>query len=137
MNIINKAKQFAIRKHTGQLDDSGKPFINHPVQVAEILKIITTDENLIAASYLHDVLEDTKTTYTELEQEFNKDIAGLVAEVSHEGFKNTGYYFPNLKTQRGIMLKFADRLSNLSRMEPWNEKRKAHYLKTSKFWKGG
>lgn len=57
-------------------------------------------------------------------------------EVTHEGQKDEyGYYFPRLKTKEGIMLKFADRLSNLSRMDNWNERRVAHYIKKSRFWK--
>ena len=57
-------------------------------------------------------------------------------EVTHEGRKDEiGYYFPRLKTQRGIVLKFADRISNLSRMESWDDNRKNHYLRKSKFWK--
>ena len=46
-----------------------------------------------------------------------------------------GYWSPRLKTKRGIILKFADRLSNLSRIESWDKKRQEHYLKKSKFWK--
>lgn len=132
--IIMKAIAYASKKHRGQLDDTGKPYMVHPSQVAQILMRVTDDENLIAAGYLHDTIEDTDTTYEDLVKEFNKDVADLVMEVTHEGKKDTGYYFPRLKTQRGIMLKFADRLSNISRMEAWNEGRKAHYLKKSKFW---
>ena len=81
------------------------------------------------------VIEDTETEYGEIAIKFNEDIADLVMEVTHEGNKDTGYYFPRLKTKRGIILKFADRLSNLSRMECWDEERQQHYLKRSKFWK--
>ena len=134
-DIVKKAKDFATKKHEGQIDDMGKPAIGHPIQAAEILACVTDDENLLAAAFLHDTIEDTATTYEELVKEFNKDVADLVNEVSHEGEKdNWGFYFPRLKTQRGIMLKFADRLSNLSRMEPWSRQRQDHYLRKSKFW---
>lgn len=135
-SIITKAREFAVKKHEGVLDDDGKPFIVHPQQVYEMLDVIVEDDNLLAAAWLHDTLEDTDTTYEELVKEFNKDVADLVNEVTHEGSKDEkGYYFPRLKTQRGIMLKFADRLSNISRMESWTYERKEHYLMRSKFWR--
>lgn|SRR3990167_6420562 len=134
---IQQAKEYSKEKHKGQLDPGGLPYFLHPDGVAEIINLILpNDENLIAAAYLHDIIEDTETTYEELKEEFGEDVADLVNEVTHEGKKDEkGYYFPRLKTQRGIILKFADRLSNLTRMEPWDEKRKQDYLKKSKFWK--
>jgi len=139
MDIIAKAHMFGFKKHKGQKDDNGEDYFwAHCDGVAEILKSITIDKNLICAGFLHDTLEDTDTTYDELVREFNKDIADLVNEVTQEGKKdNYGYYFPRLKTQRGIILKFADRLSNISRMQAWDDKRKAQYLRRSKFWKDG
>jgi len=135
MNLLDKALGFAMQKHKGQRDDEGLDAILHPEQTAAILQKVTGDEHIIAAAYLHDTLEDTDTTYKELVHEFGTDIADLVNEVTHEGKKDEhGYFFPRLHTQRGIMLKFADRLSNLSRMGAWDEKRKEQYLHKSKFW---
>lgn len=133
--MLDSALSFASFKHQGQVDDSGNDYIYHPIQVANIIRMVTaSDNNLIAAALLHDTIEDTNTTYEELVETFNKDVADLVMEVTHEGTKDKGYYFPRLKTQRGIMLKFADRLSNVSRMESWSANRQEHYLKKSKFW---
>ncbi|MDD3940557.1 MAG: HD domain-containing protein [Candidatus Pacebacteria bacterium] len=132
-----KAIAFAQEKHRGQLDDSGKDYFEeHCLQVYNILNTVTEDQNLLCAALLHDTYEDTDTTYEEVLQIFGRDIADLVNEVTQEGQKDSkGYYFPRLKTERGILLKFADRLSNLSRMEAWDDKRREHYLKKSKFWK--
>lgn len=132
-----KAIAFAKEKHRGQLDDNGKDYFEeHCLQVYNILSVITEDQNLLCAALLHDTYEDTDTTYEEVLQIFGRDIADLVNEVTQEGQKDSkGYYFPRLKTERGILLKFADRLSNLSRMEAWDDKRREHYLKKSKFWK--
>lgn len=138
LEILEKAFVFAKEKHKGVLDDDGKDFfLAHPFVVGSLLRIVAkNDANLIAAGFLHDTIEDTNTTYDDLVKEFNKDIADLVMEVTQEGSKDAhGYYFPRLKTQRGIMLKFADRLSNLSRLKAWSEERRAHYLKRSRFWK--
>ncbi len=90
----------------------------------------------MSAGLLHDTIEDTNTTYEELVQFFGNRVADLVMEVTHEGQKNSkGFYFPRLKSKEGILIKFADRLSNLSRMSTWNEDRKAQYLRKSNFWK--
>lgn len=131
------AHHFARVIHKGQKDDSGKPyFLAHICQVVDIITQVTSDEDIICAAYLHDAIEDTDTTYEELKEMFGQRVANLVMEVTHEGKKDEiGYYFPRLKTKDGILIKFADRLSNLSRMEAWDEGRKQHYLKRSKFWK--
>lgn len=136
LNIVEKASLFSMTKHKGQKDDDGLPYVYHLSQVAGIIKELTFNPRLVASAYLHDTIEDTDTTYEELIKEFGKDIADWVMEVTHEGKKdNYGYWFPRLKTKEGILLKFADRLSNLSRMDSWNEQRQAQYLKKSKFWK--
>jgi len=134
-----KAFAFAKDKHRGQEDDSGKSYFEaHIVHVVSILRQVTTDPDILTAAYLHDTLEDTATTFHELADTFGNRVAGLVYEVTHEGDKDSyGYYFPHLKSKDAIIIKFADRLSNLSRMEPWNESRQAQYLRKSKFWKDG
>jgi (p)ppGpp synthase/HD superfamily hydrolase len=140
MSITEKAAVFARQKHTGQTRDGGEDYFEHHiVKVAGIIQIVRPDdENLIAAAYLHDTIEDTDTTYKELVQEFNTDIANLVMEVTHEGAKDSyGYYFPRLKTKRGYVLKFADRTSNLGDMDAWEAGRQEQYLRKSKFWKDG
>ena len=59
-------------------------------------------------------------------------------EVTHEGERDAyGYYFPRLETQEAILLKLLDRASNISRMNAWDDDRKAQYLKKTKFWKDG
>jgi (p)ppGpp synthase/HD superfamily hydrolase len=92
---------------------------------------------VLAAAYLHDTIEDTIIgTYGTLERMFGKEVADLVMEVTHDGQPDQkGYYFPRLHSQKAIMIKFADRLSNLSRMSSWDQKRKDQYLRKSKFWK--
>lgn len=135
-NTIIEAYKFAHEKHAGQLDDSGSDYFTaHVAVVGRLLMGITLDPVVIAAGYLHDVLEDTDATLDEIIERFGPEIASLVCEVTHEGSKDTGYFFPRLKTKKGILIKFADRLSNLSRMESWDEERQAHYLKKSIFWK--
>ena len=136
MNIL-KAKALSREKHKDQLDDCGKSYFDgHICQVVRILHEITNDTKIICAAYLHDTLEDTETSYEELVETFGVEIADLVNEVTHEGQADEkGFYFPRLQSREAILIKFADRLSNLSRMENWDEKRKRQYLRKSKFWK--
>jgi len=127
--------EFASEKHKGQLDDQGRPyFFAHIVQVHSILKDVTDDEEVLCAGILHDVIEDTDTSYDDLIREFNKPIADLVRELTQQGSWDTGYYFPHLKTRKAVMVKFADRLSNLSRMDDWPGDRQQEYLGMSRFW---
>ncbi len=138
MNKIIKAFKFAEKKHEGQKDDSGGDYFTEHIRHVYHIFVAKhdCDTSVLCAALLHDTLEDTDTTYEELVKEFGVKVADLVNEVTHEGSKDEyGYYFPRLKTREGIMIKFADRLSNLSRMESWNIGRQEHYLKRSKFWK--
>lgn len=131
----NEVYVFAKQGYGKQKDDSGiSYFEGHIVQVVSIIKQVTNDKDIIRAAYLHDLIEDTNIDYDYIKQFFGEKVADLVNEVTHEGKEDVGRYFPRLKTEDGIVLKFADRLSNLSRMEPWGKDRKNHYLKKSKFW---
>ena len=80
MEIVEEAKKFAIMAHKGQVRKSevDKPFIIHPVGVAKILEEYGLDEHVIAAGYLHDVVEDTKYTIQDIRTNFGDDIANLV-----------------------------------------------------------
>ena len=136
--IVSQAITFGAKAHAGQLDDSGKDyFMTHCWQVYEIVRVLYFDDfELQAAALLHDILEDTDVTYDALASEFGVDVANLVQEVTHERrADDSGWYFPHLHSIRGIVLKFADRASNLSRMEGvWDTKHIEKYLKKSKFW---
>lgn len=136
--IVSQAIVFGAKTHAGQRDDAGKDyFMTHCWQVYEIVRILYPDDfELQAAALLHDILEDTDVTYDTLASEFGVDVANLVQEVTHERrADDSGWYFPHLHSIRGIVLKFADRASNLSRMEGvWDTKHIEKYLKKSKFW---
>ena len=136
---IHKAYLFAQEKHKGQLDDEGRDYFEaHCVVVMKILEQVTKDPAIIMAGLLHDTLEDTDTEYDQLKAEFGQRVADLVHEVTHEGQKDeVGFYFPRLSTKEAILIKFADRLSNLTRMSAWNPKRQEHFLRKSKFWNDG
>ena len=74
MDIKEKAKMFAIKAHMGQVRKSepDKPMIIHPLSVGMLLEEYGYDDNVIAAGYLHDVVEDTKYTIEDIEKYFSR-----------------------------------------------------------------
>ena len=80
MDLKEKAKIFAINAHMGQLRKSepDKPMIIHPISVAMLLEEYGYDELVVAAGYLHDVVEDTKYTIEDIKKEFGDEVANLV-----------------------------------------------------------
>lgn len=136
---IMKASTFAAVKHEGQVDDEGlNYYMTHLVPVRNAVEQLTEDEDIICAAVLHDILEDTDTTYEKLVKEFGQRVADLVNECTDEGEADSyGKYFPRLKTKEGILIKLVDRASNISRMNSWPKGRQEQYLKKTKFWKDG
>ena len=84
MELTEKAKYFAINAHKGQVRKSepDKPMIIHPISVGELLKEYGCDSQVIAAGFLHDVVEDTSYTLEDIQKEFGTDIASLVQGAS-------------------------------------------------------
>ena len=84
MNQKEKAKQFAINAHKGQIrkNEKEKPYIIHPLSVGLLLESYGYDEELIIAGYLHDVVEDTKYTIEDIKKKFGNNIAELVTKVT-------------------------------------------------------
>ena len=125
IKIIQKAYEYAKSKHGDQLRKSGEPYIIHPVQVAYTLATLGMDDNTICAALLHDVLEDTNTTYEELEKEFNSEVAYMVdgvtklgklqyASVEEQQVENYRKMFLAMgKDIRVILIKLSDRLHNM------------------------
>lgn len=78
--MIRKAAEFAAKAHAGTMrKGSGIPYIYHPMEVALIVAQMTDDPEVIAAAYLHDVLEDTQVTPEEMEKEFGSRVLALVS----------------------------------------------------------
>lgn len=129
-DMTNKAQLQATEKHIDQIDDDGQPHYEHCAKVVKILSAVRpNDENLIIAGWLHDTIEDVGMTREDIEDFYNADVADLVWQVTKVDGK-----FPNLHSRRAIILKFADRLHNISRMDAWDDKRQQAYLDKSRFW---
>jgi GTP diphosphokinase / guanosine-3',5'-bis(diphosphate) 3'-diphosphatase len=83
-----KAIAFAAEKHCRQRrkDADESPYINHPIAVATVLAVEgdISDEATLLAAILHDTVEDTQTTFAELEEHFGPEVAGLVRELTDD-----------------------------------------------------
>jgi RelA/SpoT family (p)ppGpp synthetase len=128
--LLASAFHFAYQLHEGQYRASGEPYIVHPVAVADLLRDIGASAPVIAAGFLHDVVEDTEVTPEEVEAHFGAEVRALVEGVTKLG----GIHFTN-KTEaqaenlrrmflamasdiRVVLVKLADRLHNMRTLGP-------------------
>ena len=80
MELVSEAIVFAANAHDGmRRKKSESPYILHPMEAAVIVGTMTSDQNLIAAAALHDVVEDAGISIDEIEQRFGKRVRQLVA----------------------------------------------------------
>jgi (p)ppGpp synthase/HD superfamily hydrolase len=81
--ILGKALEFAAKAHAGVYRKwSTEPYVEHPKRVAAILSEAGFGPEVVAAGYLHDVVEDTPVTAAEIEVLFGPKVAALVLEVT-------------------------------------------------------
>jgi guanosine-3',5'-bis(diphosphate) 3'-pyrophosphohydrolase len=131
---LTHAIEFASEKHHGQKRKSGEPFIVHPISVAGILVDWGMDIDSVLAGVLHDTVEDTETSLTEIENYFGRDVAFLVDGVTkvsqaRAGMRDISSYLPGTRDNltklliavgqdvRVIIIKLADRLHNMQTLE--------------------
>jgi len=141
--LISRAFEFAYQLHKGQYRASGEPYIAHPVAVAGLLRDLGGSGVMIAAGFLHDVVEDTDVTPEEIESLFGVEVRQLV-----EGVTKLSKFNFSSKTERQaenfrrmflamaadirvIVVKLADRLHNMRTLEHLNpEKQRRISLET-------
>ena len=77
---LHEAIVFAAQAHKGQVrKGNGADYIIHPMEALQILTTMNADENLLIAGVLHDTVEDTGRTMTEIEERFGEDVVGLIS----------------------------------------------------------
>lgn len=87
--LLNQAIVFATNAHEGQFRKGTRiPYILHPLEAAAIVGTMTTDDEIIAAAILHDVVEDTCTTIEQIRELFGERVAVLVASESEDKREN-------------------------------------------------
>ncbi len=123
--LIRDAYAYGRHMHTGQVRHSGEEYFSHPVAVAAILTQQQLDDATIVTALLHDTIEDTKATYSEIAEKFGTEIAELVDGVTKltnlqlsstetkqaENFRKL--FMAMSKDLRVILVKLADRLHNM------------------------
>lgn len=78
-DLIMRAALFAARAHSDQIRKyTGEPYINHPIEVASIVATVEHTPEMLAASLLHDVVEDTFFTLDDIYREFGQPVRALV-----------------------------------------------------------
>ncbi len=122
ISVIERAYAVAKDKHTGQLRQSGEPYITHPLAVAQILAELGLGPRAIAAALLHDTVEDTGYALTDLTAEFGDEVAMLVDGVTKLDKVKYGesaqaetvrkMIVAMSKDIRVLLIKLADRLHN-------------------------
>ena len=124
-DLIRRAYAYGRRMHQGQMRKSGEEYFTHPVAVAAILTEQRLDDSTIITALLHDTIEDTKSTYSDIEREFGTEVAELVDGVTKltnlqltssaakqsENFRKL--FMAMSKDLRVILVKLADRLHNM------------------------
>jgi len=121
MNIVTNSQDLARLKHKDQKRlHSEVLYITHPANVVEILKRWGMDnDNIIAAAWLHDTLEDTDITEDEIIKTTNEYVLSLVKELTYDKklYSNKDEYIMAIATRGSFetnIIKLADRIHNTS-----------------------
>jgi len=122
---VRRAYEFGALAHSGQMRLSGEPYIQHPLEVANILCDMHMDHDTLVAAMLHDVIEDTAIEKDKIAKEFGTEVAAIVdglskltqiefeshAEAQAQNFQKM--LMAMADDIRVILVKLADRLHNM------------------------
>ncbi|MFR3729825.1 HD domain-containing protein [Lacrimispora sp.] len=133
--MVEKAAVFAARCHEGTYRKGTQiPYIVHPLETAVIVSVMVSDEELVCAALLHDVVEDAGVTEAELLKEFGPRVASLVMEETEDKSKswkerkNATLLHLEKASKDCKILTLADKLSNLRTTA------RDYYLMGDKVW---
>jgi guanosine-3',5'-bis(diphosphate) 3'-pyrophosphohydrolase len=146
MDILIKTANFAAIAHATQKrkDPQGTPYINHPIGVCQLLcEAGITDIVVLQGALLHDTIEDTNVTEVDICNEFGRDVAQLVLEVTDDKSlpwqerKDAQVANTPFKSKNAKLIKMADKIYNLrdlNRATPvgWSPERVKQYFEWSK-----
>ena len=129
VDLISRAYAYGARAHEGQMRKSGEPYFSHPASVAGVITSLKLDTASVCAGLLHDVVEDTLATTTDIENEFGQEVAFLVDGVTKlskinfaskedrqaENFRKM--LVAMARDIRVLLVKLCDRLDNMRTLE--------------------
>ena len=135
-DLLHRAYEFSALEHAGQTRRSGEQYITHPLEVAALVADMKLDDVAIAASLLHDVVEDTLTTIDNVHEHFGPEVAHVVEGVTKistipfssseerqaENFRKM--LLAMVDDVRVILVKLADRLHNMRTLDHLGEERR-------------
>ena len=129
MELINRAVDYASKKHAVQKRKDGSPYIIHPLAVAQIVTEMGLDQDAILGALLHDCIEDTDASHEDIERLFGATVAELVegvTKLTRANFSSTEQaqmenlrkmFMAMSKDIRVVLIKIADRLHNMRTMQ--------------------
>ena len=142
-DALNRAYVYSLKMHGSQLRASGDSYVSHPLEVAGILTEMKLDSASIVTAILHDTIEDTAATLSDVERLFGPEIARLVdgvTKLSRIELQNVDPGGPNDQTKqaenfrklllamsediRVLLVKLADRLHNMRTLNYIGDKMK-------------
>src|SRR5438477_3241017 len=138
LDIIQRAYEFSLQHHNGQTRASGEPYLVHPLEVALVLAEMKLDSTAIAAGLLHDAVEDTDVTNSQIEEKFGTPVAHIVDGVTKIAKINLASreerQAENVRKMvlamtddiRVVLIKLADRLHNMRTLEHLPPDRQQH-----------
>lgn len=140
--LVLRAAAFAAQRHRRQrrLDPERSPYINHPLALADVLANLggIADPTVLCAALLHDTVEDTATTFEEIELAFGARIAAVVGEVTDDKAlpkaerKRLQIEHAPQMSREGQLVKLADKICNLRDLleapSQWPRQRKREYF---------
>ena len=129
MALIDRAVDYANRKHKVQKRKDGSPYIIHPLAVAQIVAEMGLDCDAILGALLHDCIEDTDASHEDIEKIFGPTVAELVegvTKLTRANFSSSEQaqmenlrkmFMAMSKDIRVVLIKIADRLHNMRTMQ--------------------
>jgi len=141
--MISQAKRLSKKSHQGQFRkfEENTPYIEHPIQVARILKSATkkATKEMVAAALLHDTVEDTGVTIAQIRSRFGIQVAKLVKELTtnkekrdkHEKAKYLGWKIVKM-SDSALTIKLCDRYHNVRKIEETPKKFRDRYSRETR-----
>ncbi|MEV0615471.1 HD domain-containing protein [Nonomuraea sp. NPDC050404] len=135
VTLLRDAVTFARRKHGVQQRPTGRPYLEHLLEALQVAVegAGLSEKEVLVATVLHDVLEDTSCTEGEVARRFGPEVSTLVRWVTKpDGGAKADYLATLAKAPpRAVLVKLSDRVSNVQELQrmPWRFQRR-YYLET-------
>ena len=141
LDMVRRAYEFSLENHSGQMRETGEPYLVHPLEVAIILAEMRLDTTAIAAGLLHDSVEDTSVTTEQIQEKFGEQVAHIVEGVTKinriDFASREQAQAENVRKMmlamvddiRVVLIKLADRLHNMRTLQPLSPERQVKIAK--------